>query len=212
MKLLLCGRLLFFAAAMFCMFNSMAVPADAQGIEIAGCKVVFKDPVKCPRSNFSGIDLRGQLFAMADLSASIFDRADLEDVDLWKADLRQSSFRYAKMAGAFLIGADLRDADLRNADLSNAFLFRSKTEGANFEGANLSGARWVTNMLCAPESVGECKPLPPSETFAPRPLTWHLLPPSCREYWSKSVRASDAGVSNLPLGCGELHYSAPNAH
>ena len=212
MKLLLRGRLLLFAAAMLFILSATLVAADAQDLDIAGCKVVFKDPVKCPRSNFSGLDLRGQLFAMADLSASTFDRADLEDLDLWKADLRQSSFRHAKMAGVFLIGADLRNADLRNADLSYAFLFRAQTEGANFEGADLSGARWVTGALCAPGSIGECKPLPPSATFAPRPLTWHLLPPSCREYWSKSVIAADAGPSNLPLGCGNLHRPAPNEH
>ena len=212
MKSLLCCRLLLFAAAMLFISGSTLVSAEAQDLEIGGCKLVFTVPVKCPRSNFSGLDLRGQLFAMAGLSASMFDRADLEDIDLWKADLHQSSFRDAKMAGAFLIGADLRDADLRNADLSYAFLFRAKTEGANFEGANLAGARWVTGALCGPGSVGECKPLPASETFAPRPLTWHLLPPSCREYWAKSVRASAAGPSNLPMGCGELHYVVPDKH
>jgi hypothetical protein len=203
-------RLRLLAAATLYTLSSAFVAADAQDMEIAGCRIVFRAPVKCPRSNFSGIDLRGQLFAMADLSASIFDRADLEDLNLWKTDLRGSSFRYAKMAGAFLIGADLRNADLRNADLSYAFLSAAKTQGANLEGANLSGARWVTGALCGPGSVGECKPLPPSETFAPRPLTWHLLPPSCREYWSKGVSASDAGSSNSPLGCGELHNPAPN--
>lgn len=198
------------AAATWFIPGPAFVPAHAQDIEIAGCKIAFRTPVKCPRSNFSSTDLRGQLFAMADLSASVFDRADLEDLDLWKADLRGSSFRYAKMAGVFLIGADLRNADLRNADLSYAFLSDAKTQGANFEGANLSGARWVTGALCGPGSIGECKPLPPSETFAPRPLTWHLLPPSCREYWSKSATAADAGSSNLPSGCGDLHDPGPN--
>ncbi len=212
MKLLRCSRLSLFAAGAYCIFGVLAASADAQGVEIVGCKVVFTGPLKCPRSNFSGLDLRGQLFGMADLSASMFDRADLEDLDLWKADLHQSSFRYAKMAGVFLIGADLRNADLRNADLSYAFLFRAKTEGANFEGANLSGARWVTGALCGPESVGECKPLPASENFAPRPLTWHLLPLSCREYWSQNATGSDAGPSKLPLGCGDPYRPAPNKH
>lgn len=203
-------RLRRLAAATLCILSPALVPAHAQDIEIAGCKIVFGAPVKCPRSNFSGIDLRGQLFAMADLSRSVFDRADLEDLNLWKADLRGSLFRDAKMAGVFLIGADLGNADLRNADLSYAFLSDAKTQGANFAGANLSGARWVTGALCGPGSIGECKPLPPSESFAPRPLTWHLVPPSCREDWSKGATASDTGWSHLPPGCGDPHNPEPN--
>ena len=142
-----------FVAALLCILSAIVASADAQGLEIAGCKIVFEAPVKCPQSDFSGIDLRGQLFAMADLSASIFDRADLDDLDLWKADLHNSSFRYAKMAGVFLTGADLSNADFRNADLSYAFLFRAKTEGAKFDGANLSGARWITGAVCGPGSI-----------------------------------------------------------
>jgi hypothetical protein len=206
MKLMLCGRLQLFAAAMFCILGSIMASALAQDIQIAGCRIVFEAPVKCPQSDFSGIDLRGQLFAMADLSASIFDRADLDDLDLWKADLRKSSFRYAKMTGVFLTGADLSDADLRNADLSYAFLFKTKMEGANFEGANLSGARWTTGAICGPGSIGECKPLPLSENFAPRPFTWQLLPLACRESWSNNARVADADTTaraNLPVGCGD---------
>jgi len=200
-----------FAAALFCALSSTVASADAQGIEIAGCKIAVETPVKCPQSDFSGIDLRGQLFAMADLSASIFDRAVLDDLDLWKADLRNSSFRYAKMTGVFLTGADLSNADFRNADLSYAFLFKAKTDGANFEGANLSGARWVTGAICDQDSIGVCKPLPLSQNFVPRPLTWHLLPLACRESWSKNVQVSDAdGASqpNLPGGCGDPHSPA----
>lgn len=211
MKLMLLYHLRLSAVAMFCILGSMVASADAQGIEVAGCKIVFETPAKCPQSDFSGIDLRGQLFAMADLSASIFDRADLEDLDLWKADLRKSSFRDAKMTGVFLAGADLSNADLRNADLSYAFLFKAKTDGANFEGANLSGARWTTGAICGPGSIGECKPLPVSENFAPRPLTWHLLPLACRESWSQHVRVSDADGTSQPsssAGCGDPHNLA----
>ncbi len=203
-------RLRQLAAATVCVLSPAFVAAQAQEIKVAACKIVFGAPVKCPRSDFSGIDLRGQLFSMADLSASVFDRADLEDLDLWKADLHGSSFRDAKMTGVFLIGADLRNADLRNADLSYAVLSDAQIQGANFEGANLSAARWVTGALCGPGSIGECKPLPPSENFAPRPLTWHLVPPSCRDYWSKGATAAAAGPSNLPPGCGDPHNPGPN--
>jgi hypothetical protein len=208
MKLALCGSLRVAAVAMAIvfMFAELSAAADAQDMEIAGCKIVFAKPVKCPQSDFSGLDLRGQLFAMADLSASTFDRAELEDLDLWKADLHQSSFRYARMNGVFLTGADLSNADLRNADLSYAFLFRAKADGAKFDGANLSGARWITGAVCAPGSIGECKPLPLSENFAPRPLTWHLLPLGCREFWSTNVRVAEPGKalqSSLPAGCGD---------
>lgn len=212
MKLTMCNRLRLLGMAT-CILGAMFVAADAQDTEIAGCKIAFRMPVKCPQSNFAGIDLRGQLFAMADLSTSVFDRADLEDLDLWKADLHRSSFRDARMTGVFLTGADLSNADLRNADLSYAFLFRAKTEGANFEGANLSGARWITGAVCAPNSIGACNPLPLSENFAPRPLTWHLLPRSCREYWSRNAGASDSGApshSNLPSGCGDPRSPTPD--
>jgi pentapeptide repeat protein len=212
MELTMRDRLWLSAAAVLGILSAIFAPAHAQDMQIAGCKTVFTMPVKCPRSNFSGIDLRGQLFAMADLSTSTFDRADLEDLDLWKADLHQSSFRYAKMTGVFLTGADLSNADLRDADLSYAFLFKAKTEGASFEGADLSGARWITGAVCGPGSIGTCKPLPLSEDFAPRPLTWHLLPPACREYWSKNVGVADdsqASKSSLPPGCGDPRGVAP---
>jgi uncharacterized protein YjbI with pentapeptide repeats len=182
-----------------------AGPAAAQTVEIAKCRIVFGAPIKCSHSDFAGLDLRGQLFAMADLSASIFDGADLQDLDLWKADLHGSFFRHANMVHVFLTGANLRGADLQDADLSHAFLFRAKTEGANFAGANLAGARWTTGELCGPGSIGVCKSLSLSEAFAPRPLTWHLLPPACRDYWAKN----GAGHSSLPPGCGNPRSETP---
>jgi hypothetical protein len=178
----------------------MTSPAISQSIEIGGCHVEISFTLKCPGSDFSKLDLRGQFFAQADLSGSNFREANLEDLDLWKTNLRNSNFSGADMMGVFLTGADLSGSDLRGADLRQAFIYRATIDGADFAGANLEGARWVTGAICGPGSIGECKPLPPMADFDPRPLTWHLLPPACREKWFAPRPKQVAGAGEASAG------------
>lgn len=158
--------------------------------------------LKCPGSDFSELDLRGLFLAQADLSGSDFRGANLEDLVFWKTNLRNSNFSGADMVGVFLTGADLSGADLRGADLRQAFIFRAKIDGADFSGANLEGARWVTGAICGPGSIGECKPLPPMADVDPRALSWHLLPPGCREkrFAPKPRQVAGAGEGAIALG------------
>jgi hypothetical protein len=186
-------------AAVTCGYLMMG-RATAQSIELGGCHMEISFSLKCPGSDFSKLDLRGLFFAQADLSGSNFREANLEDLDLWKTDLRNSNFSGANMVGVFLTGADLSGSDLRGADLRQAFVYRAKIDGANFAGANLEGARWVTGAICGPGSIGECKPLPPMADFDPRPLTWHLLPPACREKWFAPKPKQVAGAGQATAG------------
>lgn len=185
---------------------SMAGTASAQIVEIGGCHLEVIFTLKCPGSDFSKLDLRGLFFAQADLSQSNFRDANLEDLDLWKTNLQNSNFSGADMVGVFLTGADLSGANLRGADLRHAFIYRAKIDEADFAGANLEGARWVTGSICGPGSIGECKPLPPRAGFEPRPLTWHLLPPSCREKWfvpqpKHIAGATQPAAASAPTDC-----------
>ncbi|HEY6466698.1 MAG TPA: pentapeptide repeat-containing protein [Candidatus Acidoferrales bacterium] len=167
--------------------------APARNVGAGACEIEGAGPLKCPGSDFSGLDLRARLFVLAELSGSKFNNADLQDVNLWRADLRNSDFAGANMAGVFATGADLRGSDLRGVDLRQAFLYRAKADGSNFAGALLAGARWITGAVCGPGSVGDCKPLPPMADFVPRPLTWHLLSPVCEKRWRQANREPSAG-------------------
>lgn len=172
------------AAAVFCagvgvLALTSAVPARNVGVD--ACEIGNAGPLKCPGYDFSGLDLRGRLFVLAELSGAKFKDADLQDVDLWRADLRNSDFSGANMVGVFATGADLSGSDLRGADLRQSFLYRARADGANFAGALLVGARWMTGAVCGPGSIGDCKPLPAMADFEPRPLTWHLLSPACEK-------------------------------
>jgi uncharacterized protein YjbI with pentapeptide repeats len=76
-------------------------------------------------------DLRG-----ADLSNTLFPKADLRDANLkGGADLER-----AQLQGAFLGYAQLQEADLLYAELQGASLWYAELQGANLERAQLQGA------------------------------------------------------------------------
>ena len=113
----------------------------------------------------SGVDLRSESFAGADLKHANLSNANLEGVDLSGASLEGADLRGANLRGANLQGANLslailanadlrkanlheaqliaavlQHANLREADLSNAWIAESNVIRANLSGANLSSA------------------------------------------------------------------------
>lgn len=77
----------------------------------------------------SELDLRGIVFAGADLGRARFDRCGLVEADFFGSNLTEASLREAKLGrailrGARLSGADLEGADLRDADLREGVLYR----------------------------------------------------------------------------------------
>jgi uncharacterized protein YjbI with pentapeptide repeats len=151
-------------------------PASAQAVTIHGCELVYAS--QCAGADLSGVDLRNGFLARSNLAGANLRNADLTGVNLWKTNLSKADLSQAKMAGTFLAMADLRGADLRGADLQHAFLFRALTDNANFDGANLAGARWVTGAICAPDSIGECHPLPATAGYDVPMPHWQDLKPT----------------------------------
>ncbi len=164
------------AAALLVLSSIDIHPASAQTVTIHGCELVYAS--QCAGADLSGVDLRNGFLARSNLAGANLRNADLTGVNLWKTNLSKADLSQAKMAGTFLAMTDLRGADLRGADLQHAFLFRALTDNANFEGANLAGARWVTGAICAPDSVGECHPLPATAEYDVPMPHWQDLKPT----------------------------------
>lgn len=128
--------------------SNCALP-PAEGVSWAGC-------VR------TGEILRGARLRNADLSAGIYDSADLTGADLAYANLRRASLRGAnlrsvKLAGAALDGADLTGADLTGADLRYATLTGASLAGVRWDGASLGKATWSDGRPCPDSVVGPCR-------------------------------------------------------
>jgi len=106
-----------------------------------------------------GVDLE-RLYApglhldRADLTATIFDFADLRGVDLTFATLRRATLRLANLTAAVLHGADLRDATLTGAYLAGAYLADAHLGGADLTGADLHGADLTDAILAGARMPG----------------------------------------------------------
>ncbi len=120
---------------------------------LAGCSDVPAPDVYWRRCVFDRQDLQGIDLSGATIRDSSFKRADLSDSLLVDVDARRAKFISAIMKdvildGANLVKADLTKADLtgaslRNANLTQARLFRANLSGADLTNARLSG----TDML-----------------------------------------------------------------
>gem|GEM_PF-3069214 len=139
------------------LFNVDSATAQTSGAA-SDCRIFQQS--SCPNAVLHGLDLKGQLMAMMDLTGADLTNANLEAADLWKADLAGANLSGANLTESFLTGANLRGANLSGADLRKAFIFGAFTEGANFADARLDGARWITGAICGPGSIGQCHPLP----------------------------------------------------
>ena len=87
------------------------------------------------RANLAGTDLRAADFTGADLSFATLCGADLANASLAEARLAFADFRNADLGSARASGAEFASATLSNANLGAADL-----TGADFFGADLAGA------------------------------------------------------------------------
>ncbi|MET4702276.1 uncharacterized protein YjbI with pentapeptide repeats [Constrictibacter sp. MBR-5] len=126
-----------------------------------------------PRTNCAGVDLSGRDLANASLSDADLSGANLAGANLTGVDFYSTNLSGAVLADAQLIGAvlnrtdlsnanlsraDLTAADIRAADLSSADLSNAKLGRAELTYSDLSGATWIDGQICAPGSIGACKP------------------------------------------------------
>ena len=114
-------------------------------------------------SRLDNADLRGAKLRNAQLGSSALRGANLEGADLAYTDLSLARMRGARLVGADLTGANLRNADLQAANLQGADLGYANLIGVEWRGANLDGVRlgyaiWSEDIVCMPESVGQCIP------------------------------------------------------
>jgi hypothetical protein len=80
------------------------------------------------------------------VEAESLEKANLDDMDLYRAvlsgaNLRGAKLRRANLRNADLRGADLRGADLREADLSGAALMLAELSEARLNGAQMRSSR-----------------------------------------------------------------------
>ncbi len=165
------------------------IPAVLAGLTLGLCTFraaeacELKRYTECANAQLAGADLRDKWIFRSNFTRANLRGANLQGLVLELNDFSNADLSEANLADTFLAGANLRGANLQGADLRRAFLFRSFAEGANFAGARLDGARWITGVICGPDSVGECRPLPVN---APLPV------------WDPQWQATPASISSIP--------------
>ena len=115
-------------------YSLLAIVLILAGL-LAWIRYSITQPVVCAPA-CTGVNLAGRSLQNAQLRATRFIDANLQQSDLRGADLSETDF-----SGADLSEADLRNTDLRNAYLIGADLTGATLVGADLTGANLSGAR-----------------------------------------------------------------------
>jgi len=128
----------------------------APGVNWSNCHLQGMD--------LSDLDLIDAKLRNSDAHNTIFVGTRLEGADLAYADLALAKLGYANLQhallkGANLKGADLSNADLRGADLSYADLTGALLGKAVLDGAHFGNSIWIDGRLCAPDSIGDCKPV-----------------------------------------------------
>lgn len=114
-------------------------------------------------STLDNADLRGANIRNALLGGSTLRAANLEGADLAYTDLSLTRMRGARLVDANLTGANLRHAEMQAVNLQGADLRYANLMGVDLRGADLEGARmgyaiWEEDVICMPESVGQCIP------------------------------------------------------
>ncbi len=112
----------------------------------ASCTDVPGPDVSWRRCVFDRQDLEKLDLSRATIRDSSFKRANLREALLPNADARRAKFASASMAGiildeANLVRADLTKADLTGASLTGADLSQARLFRANLSGADLTDAR-----------------------------------------------------------------------
>ena len=146
------------------------------------------------RADLRQANLRLQRLIGVDLSAALFDGAnligaELKGATLTRASLRGTNITDGNLEGCSLAGADLSRATLRNATLVGACLFKANLTMADLRGANLEGAQ-LNDTILAASNLGNCKGLERCEHVGPSALDLRTL-----------ERSGDLPESFL-VGCG----------
>ena len=113
-------------------------------------------------ADFTGADLQGANFVLANLERAALYCADMRGVDarganMLRADLRGCSLRQADLTGARLDGADMREAVLVRADLENGFKVAGRSGGASADGLGRSFAVDFSNCSMKLVKLGQAK-------------------------------------------------------
>jgi uncharacterized protein YjbI with pentapeptide repeats len=126
------------AAEVVAALRSTDATKRAQGLEkITGLILTNRD--------LRSANLSGTLFPKANLLGAQLQGANLWDAqfqwaNLMGAQLQGASFGYAQLQGANLVQAQLQGANLMGAQLQGASLWRAQLQGADFGYAQLQGA------------------------------------------------------------------------
>ncbi len=92
------------------------------------------------RKDFSNCDLRGLILKPCDLSAIIFNGANLSNSFLNSCIFKNAQFVCADLSNCSLIGADFQNAEMDTANLSGSTLIQANLDGANLNAGILNRA------------------------------------------------------------------------
>jgi len=153
-------------------------------------------------ANFSNATLHGANLEYINLSEVMGFQANLQSANLAHAILKAANLnsailRQANLSFAILVDADLRGADLRGADLTHAVLNRARIDGARFDGAILDQTIWINNVVCRPESRGQCLAVAsmPTSSLSSQPIASKIAQSLSEPIHNASDNSSRSGDS-----------------
>ncbi len=101
--------------------------------------------------DFSGKDLRGLTFNLANLKKSNLSNTNLQGASLFGAKLQEANLSGANLKDATLDSAVFDDTDLSNAILEDSFAFNTHFANVNINGADFTNVIFrddVLDILC----------------------------------------------------------------
>jgi uncharacterized protein YjbI with pentapeptide repeats len=139
------------ANLMYCNFDSTSLPNanldKALLLETTWGKADWSG-VKTAGQTFYKADMRGMIFAEADLTNANFLECDLSGVDFTGAILLNTNFMGCKLIGAKFRGANAIGATfVKGCDLSSADLSSGNFSRANFGASNLSNSQLIKGVF-----------------------------------------------------------------
>lgn len=126
-----------------CFGGQQAIAIVRGGVDYTNSNLVEED--------LSGEDLRGYVFAVADLRRANLSGADLRNSILSQAIFLEADLHDADLAGVFADTTFFYKSDLRNVDFTDAMMVGAKFGGADITGADFSNAlidRYEVKVMC----------------------------------------------------------------
>tara|TARA_Y100001970_G_scaffold293121_1_gene437891 strand:+ start:6170 stop:6661 length:492 start_codon:yes stop_codon:yes gene_type:complete len=97
--------------------------------------------------DFSGSDLRGATFYLADLQDANLSDCDLEGATLYGSKLKETNFKNSNLREVTLDSAVLEGTDLTNSNLENAFAYSTKFKDVIIDGADFTNVYLEKNIV-----------------------------------------------------------------